>query len=179
MRREHALLSSAIVAATACAAASAPSSLPPDARAGSHSAAAGWKELRERTTCEAMRSEFCVGYYGFSVSRTGGYTVGPARDGTTHTGAVTPEELDRLAALVNAVVAAMDPRARPTCLTEGLVPGASDRISIVLDDDSSVDVFQASGVPRQTCFQGGEANARALHDAIRALLLKYYPRPFP
>jgi hypothetical protein len=50
-----------------------------------------WLEVKEQTSCEALVPAFCVGTYGFTVHDDGRFTVGPAPNGVSLTGATSGE----------------------------------------------------------------------------------------
>ncbi len=51
--------------------------------------------------CEAMRPDYCQGFYGFSIASDGRFKAGPDANGNTIEGSITGNELTSLASSVN------------------------------------------------------------------------------
>ena len=134
-----------------------------------------WTEVSERTGCEALNPQFCVGAYGFTVRSDGSYTVGPAGGGETLTGSVTGDERTRLSA--DAVAAAASITEQTSCDRTALVPGVADRVDLVAVPAGTVPVYQVN--PGAICYRAAREASYTLHDDLAALMRKYYPRPFP
>lgn len=137
----------------------------------------GWAQVSERTTCEALLSRFCVGAFGFTVQSDGRFTVGPADDGTTITGALTGTELAALSADATRVSAGLP--GSPQCEPVSSVPGVSDRVELVDLRQGPVLVYDLGGTPGSVCYRGGREAAIRLHADLGGLLVQHYPRPFP
>jgi hypothetical protein len=136
---------------------------------------ANWVEVTEHTTCEALRPQFCLGAFGFTVQNDGHFTVGPGEGGTMVTGTVTEAERARLgvdAALVSATLTTS-----ATCEPTQTVPGISDRVDFTDSRVGSVAVYEV-GVG-SVCYRAGRDQTVKLHTDLAALMAKYYPSPFP
>jgi hypothetical protein len=136
---------------------------------------ASWIQVTERTTCEALNPSFCTGIYGFTVMNDGRYTVGPANDGTQVGGSLTDAERSALSREADMVAAGLG--GSQQCDTVGTVAGVSDAVDLT-DSSHAVSRVYEIGV-RRTCYRGGRDRAIQLHDDLRALMARYYPRPFP
>jgi hypothetical protein len=136
---------------------------------------AGWVQITERTSCEALPPPFCAGGYGFTVMNDGRYVVGPANDGTQAGGSLTDSERARISSDAAMVAAGLG--GGQECDTAGTVPGVGDAVDLT-DSSHAVSRVYELGL-RRTCYRGGRARAIQLHDDLRALLVRYYPRPFP
>jgi hypothetical protein len=135
---------------------------------------ATWVQLTEKTACEALSPAFCVGVYGFTVTSDGRYTVGPAGDGTSLSGALTDAERARIFADAASLASSLG--GAQVCDSAGTVPGVGD--SIDLTDSQNV-VTRVYDLGLKTCYRGGRAQATQLHTDLRSLMDRYYPRPFP
>lgn len=138
---------------------------------------AGWEEVAEHTSCEALLPQYCGGAFGFAVHSDGRFTVGPADDGATRSGAVTEPERAQIAADVSQVLAGLT--ASPQCEPAPAIPGLNDQVDISDGSRGSLRVYDLGGTLGSLCYRGGRAEAVRLHSDLAALLARYYPRPFP
>jgi hypothetical protein len=136
---------------------------------------ASWTQVTERTACEAMNPSFCAGTYGFTVMSDGRYTVGPADNGTQVGGSISDSAHARLSADAARVAGGLG--GSQQCDTAGSVPGVGDAVDLTDAYGALWRVYDL-GV-KGTCFRGGRDPATRLHDDLRALMVSYYPRPFP
>ena len=144
--------------------------VPPSPPSGS------WLKMKNKTTCEAMQNEFCVGFFGLSVAYSGEYSVGPTPEGVMLNGQITPDELIKLRSEAD-LVASGNTQGPPACIPSSSIPGLSDLVTLVLPDSSSVQVFSQSA--SSICFLNDVAADRQLQADLSSLTNKYYPRPFP
>lgn len=138
---------------------------------------ASWVQVMERTSCEALVPEYCTGAFGFTVQSDGRFTVGPAENGASLTGALTESERIQISSDVAQVSSGL--AASPQCDATHTIPGSSDQIDLADPRLGSVRVYDLGGTPGSVCYRGGRDQAARLHTDLGALLAKYYPRPFP
>jgi hypothetical protein len=138
---------------------------------------AGWAQVSEHTSCEALLRQYCAGAFGFTVRSDGRFTVGPADNGATQSGAVTEAERAQLSADVSQVSANL--MASPQCEPAQTIPGSSDQVDLTDARQGPVRVYDLGGTVGSVCYRGGRAQAASLHTDLAALTAKYYPRPFP
>jgi len=136
---------------------------------------AAWVQVAERTSCEALNPSYCAGLYGFTVTSDGRYVVGPADDGAQAVGSISGAERAQLSADAALVVGSLGGGLQ--CDGAGSVPGVSDAVDLTDSRDGLSRVYDLG--LKGTCYRGGRDHATRLHDDLKALLLKYYPRPFP
>ena len=127
-------------------------------------AVAAWLSISEETRCEAMRSEYCLGAFGFRVHADGSYETGYRPGATSHTAGSGQLAADDLAALKRAIADA-SPRASSWKATDAdkHMPGMSDDVTLAFSDG------HAQRVP---------ATESGLRDLMKTLLKKYYPIPY-
>ncbi len=136
---------------------------------------ASWSRVTERSACEAMNPSYCVGSYGFTVASDGSYTVGPGDSGVEVSATLSDAERARISADAAQVAGALT--GSPQCESGGSVPGVSDTVDLTDAHDVVARVYQLDF--KGTCYLGGRDRALRLHDDLRALMERYYPRPFP
>ncbi|HXK10929.1 MAG TPA: hypothetical protein VMT70_14870 [Vicinamibacteria bacterium] len=134
-----------------------------------------WIRVAERTSCEALNPSYCAGTYGFTVTSDGRYVVGPAENGVQVGGSLSEAELARLSADAARVAGGLG--GGQQCDTAGTVPGVGDTVDLTDSRDGTSRVFDLE--VKGTCTRGGRDQAVQLHDDLNALMLEYYPRPFP
>ena len=153
----------------------------------------GWSRVAERTTCDPLRPQDCLGAYGFSVSAEGRYTAGPDPvTGRVSTGPLTSAELAALDAAIAAVVPREGERMVPvppplTCIDRGetmplstaspelalhpvSLPGMGDVVDVEAAGKLE-DVYDLG--ESRVCYLG--AGGLAVHATLHALMSKYYP----
>ena len=130
----------------------------------------------ENTTCEAMKNDHCVGFFGFSVSNAGTYIVGPASDGQKLSGQISSDELLKLSTDADAVASGNTQRP-PVCSASSLIPGVSDVVALILPDQSNVQVYSQTAF--SSCYLNDESADRKVQTDLHAIMAKYYPIPFP
>ena len=131
--------------------------------------------VAEHTSCEALRPQYCVGAFGFTVQSDGRFTVGPADNGATVTGSITSSELMHLLADAAPVSASLTDR--PLCDAAPTIPGVTDRLDLTEPGQGAVPVYQVG--TGSVCYRAGREQTSKLHDDLAALMATYYPRPFP
>src|SRR2546427_743063 len=83
-----------------------------------------WAQVKTERSCEALNPVYCLGLYGFTVRRDGGFTAGPSDQGVVVSGAVSADELGRLSSDVSAL-SASSLRGAPSCDPGHLGPGVA------------------------------------------------------
>jgi hypothetical protein len=146
------------------------------ASAAAQSPESRWSNVSEKTSCEAMNPQQCVGNHGFTVQPDGTYTVGPDEFGTSESGRISSEELDKLNTDADGLLGTYS-GAAPNCFLQPGVPGISDQVDLAAGISFSVQAYKKTA--NRLCVEGDSNSALALHDDLHALLLEYYPRPFP
>ena len=140
-----------------------------------HAARQSWTHITEKTTCEALSTDFCVGAFGFTIDPRGHWTAGPSASGQTAHGRLSPSEIKRLRRVALRVTRESD--LGQTCVAESVVPGVSDQVTIDLADGTNVVVYRR-GLPGGLCFAGNRDTATALHDLVNQIMQRRYPKPF-
>ena len=139
--------------------------------------AAPWLEVSERTACEAMQDQYCVGRYGFTIHHDGTFVVGASGGVGTTQGKITPQELQRLGSLIG--------EASPSALggertcNKGGLPGIKDQVDLTLASGAVVRIYDLGGRVGEVCYIGKWDNVHKLHQYLRALMSRYYPVPYP
>jgi hypothetical protein len=136
-----------------------------------------WAQVTEHTSCEALLRQYCAGAYGFSVQSDGRFTVGPAENGASLTGALT--ESERMQVSTDVAQVSSNLAASPQCDPAHSIPGSSDQVDLMDARQGSVRVYDLGGTPGNVCYRGGREQAARLHTDLATLLAKYYPHPFP
>jgi hypothetical protein len=136
-----------------------------------------WLEISERTTCEAMQDDYCLGRYGFMIKHDGRFLAGPSPQGSRVEGRVKSSELKRLGALVVQISASATNEER--LCDPGGVPGIKDQVDVTLTAGQVVRAYDLGGSVGNLCYVGSWDNARRLHQYLRKLMTQYYPIPFP
>jgi hypothetical protein len=136
-----------------------------------HPVGVDWKEVSEKTTCEALNPAACVGAAGFTVRTDGTWVAGPAASGARKDGALTATEK----AQITSDVSVLETQRGQQCDATGNVPGTSDFVEVTLTDNTVLRAFEKGTIPNQTCYRGGQEAASQLHDDVSALMVKYYP----
>jgi hypothetical protein len=135
-----------------------------------------WTQITEERRCEALPDGVCVGRYGFAIKPDGTFSAGPAPDGSKVAGRIAPDDLRRLARLINQILA-QPVRAR-TCERAGM-PGVKDYIDITPLGASPERLYDQGSNLAETCYAGSPEHVRALQEYTRDLMIRYYPIPFP
>jgi hypothetical protein len=135
-----------------------------------------WLEISERTTCEAMQDDHCLGRYGFTVKHDGTFLAGPSPHGRKVDGRVKSSELHRLGELVVQVSASATNGER--ICDPGGVPGIKDQVDVTFTIGQVVRAYDLGGSVGKICYVGSWDNARRLHQYLRKLMTQYYPVPF-
>jgi hypothetical protein len=136
-----------------------------------------WVEISERTACEAMQDDYCLGRYGFTIKQDGAFLAGPSPPGRTVEGRLKSWELQQLAELIGQVSA--DATNQEKICGQGAVSGPKDQIDVTFADGHIVRAYDFGSRPGQVCYIGGRDNVRLLHEHLRTLMTQYYPVPFP
>jgi hypothetical protein len=136
-----------------------------------------WLEISERTTCEAMQDDYCLGRYGFTIKHDGTFLAGPSPHGSKLDGRVKSSELHRLGELVVQVSASATNGER--ICDPGGVPGIKDQVDVTFKAGQVVRAYDLGGSVGKICYIGSWDNARRLHQYLRKLMTQYYPVPFP
>ncbi|HEX7156970.1 MAG TPA: hypothetical protein VF229_07120, partial [Burkholderiaceae bacterium] len=144
---------------------------------GAGGPAPSWLEVRQATACEAMRDEYCLGRYGFTVRRDGTFVAGPSDKGVEVSGRITDQEANALRALLDGLSA--QALAREDSLQQRSLPGVRDQLDIRFADGSVIRAYDLGAAPNRVRFRGEWASSRRLHDFIAGLMQTYYPIPFP
>ena len=127
-----------------------------------------WLEISERTTCEAMQDDYCLGRYGFTIRHDGKFLAGPSPQGTKVEGRVKSSELKRLGELVIQVSARAMSGER-NC-DPGGVPGIKDQVEVTLTAGQVVRAYDLGGSVGKICYVGSWDNVRRLHRYLRNLM---------
>ena len=135
-----------------------------------------WSSVSEKATCEAMNPQQCVGFYGFTIQADGTYTAGPGENGASESGRINPEELDKLNADTDGFLITYS-GAAPNCFLQPGVPGVTEQVDLAVANSPGVQPYRKTS--NQLCVEGDSNSAMALHDDLHALMMEYYPRPFP
>jgi hypothetical protein len=138
---------------------------------------ATWMEVREQAACEAMRDDYCLGRYGFTIKANGRFTAGPSERGSKVEGSIEAAELQRIGSLVGDFAPELA-HAQRTCMPRG-VPGIRDQLDITFSDGTVVRAYDLGGVPGKVCYVGAWDRVQVLHEYVRGLMSRYYPVPFP
>ena len=136
-----------------------------------------WLEISERTTCEAMQDDYCLGRYGFTIKHDGRFLAGPSPQGSKVEGRVKSSELKRLAELV-IQVSAKSANGEMVCGPGG-VAGIKDQVEVTFKAGQVVRAYDLGGSVGKICYVGSWDNVRRLHQYLRNLMTRYYPIPFP
>jgi hypothetical protein len=152
-------------------------SKPLAAGAGPTLTPAAWLEVSERTSCEAVQDEYCVGRYGFTIRHDGTVIAGGPGGGRTVEGKITLPELEKIDSLIRAASSSARGGER-TCRKDGL-PGIRDQVDLTFPDGKVLRICDLGGQVGQVCCVGNWDRVRQLHDYLRGLMRRYYPVPFP
>lgn len=136
-----------------------------------------WAEVSERTACEAMQDEYCVGRYGFTIRHDGMFVAGAYGGGGVTEGKINPQELQQLGSLIGQASASALGGER-TCSKGGL-PGIKDQVDLTFAGGAVVRIYDLGGRVGEVCHVGSWDNVHRLHQYLRALMTRYYPVPFP
>jgi hypothetical protein len=128
----------------------------------------------------------CIGFYGFSVDKTGHYQVGPTAAGELRSGAIKPEEVAALEALLQDTLHPAT-EGSSSLNTGGTEEHASLETPTASDDNIFLSKNTADGQKlirtngQDLYFTLKSADqAKALYSAVRKLAEAYYaPMPFP
>jgi hypothetical protein len=139
--------------------------------------AAAWLKVSERVTCEAMKDDYCLGRYGFTINSDGTFVAGPSGEGRKTEGRIPQRELQQLGVLIRQMPAIAS-NEEPKCNKGGL-PGVKDQIDLTLASGSAVRIYDLGGRVGEICYIGPRNSVRALHKYLHKLMTRYYPVPFP
>jgi len=128
--------------------------------------------LKLQSKCgEAIEGSQCLGFYGFSVDKSGEYLVGPDAKGMTRKGALTDEEKSVIDKALSSTLAQSNVRAESHETLEQ--PAESeDTVTLSKTNGSSINIARANGSDLFFQTQNGE-EAKTLLTAIRNLADKY------
>lgn len=135
-----------------------------------------WLAVSERTRCEAMQDDYCLGRYGFTIKHDGTFLAGPSPHGSKVDGRVKASELHRLGELV-AQVSASATNGKRTC-DPGGVAGIKDQVDVTCAAGHVVRAYDLGGSVGKICYLGSRDDVRRLHQYLRRLMSQYYPVPF-
>lgn len=138
---------------------------------------ATWLEVSERTTCEAMQDEYCVGRYGFTIHHDGIFVAGGFGDGRTIEGKIASKELQQLSLLIRD--ASRNALGGEQACSKGGLPGIKDQIDLTFKDGAVLRIYDLGGRVGQVCYVGDWHRVSRLHGYLRSLMSRYYPVPFP
>jgi hypothetical protein len=133
-----------------------------------------WLEARERTACEAMQDDYCLGRYGFAINHDGTFVAGPSNQGTKTEGRIEMGELLRLGELIEHLSKSLL-AGRRACDSGGLV-GIKDQVDLTLATGFVARLYELGN--GRICYLGSKVSAKEFHSYVRSLMTKYYPIPF-
>jgi hypothetical protein len=139
--------------------------------------AAAWLQVSERTACEAMLDDYCLGRYGFAINSDGTFVAGPSREGRKIEGRIPQHELQQLGALIRQLPASASNEERRS--NKGGLPGIKDQIDLALASGSVVRIYDLGGSVGEIRYIGRWDNVNRLHRYLHKLMTQYYPVPFP
>jgi hypothetical protein len=139
--------------------------------------AATWLEVSERTACEAMQEEYCVGRYGFTIHHDETFVAGGFGSGRTIEGKIASQELQQLSLLIRE--ASRGALGAEQMCSKGGLPGIKDQVDLTFKDGTVVRIYDLGGRVGQVCYVGNWDKVRRLHGYLRSLMSRYYPVPFP
>ena len=117
----------------------------------------------------------CVGEYGFTVLTDGHYKVGPGPKKEIREGTLTAEEMEllnkALAPSLSITLAEPDNR-------QDIAAGESDDTITLTRGESNLNLLETKGTNLYYANASAD-DAKAIHDVVRKLALKYYALPFP
>ena len=129
-------------------------------------------------TCEAMAPGACLGAHGFKILPNGGFIVGPGATGAAPVGRLTPAEAQSLRDLANRVLLRFDDPQATCAARVSPVPGVRETVSIA-GTGKTLSLYGLGGALDPHCAATGVDDAAGLFKNAHALMLRYYPRPFP
>jgi hypothetical protein len=139
--------------------------------------APSWHSVREQTTCEAMRDDYCFGRYGFTVTDDGSFIAGPSPSGNKAEGRIQPQKLQHLRELIVQLFATMSSEDKSWKL--GGPPGIKDQLDITFSEGGVVRVYDRGSTIGKLYYVGSWERVRDLHEYFHELMAQYYPVPFP
>jgi hypothetical protein len=138
-----------------------------------------WESVAEKITCDKSAPVDCPGAYGFTVTKKGKYKIGPGPHDEVKEGQISETELGILNDAAKMVLDGDPVSSQEECYHREGQKGASDTVTENLSDGSSADVYWEQGAQKIVCYRGGQQGATLLHDDIKVIMKKYYPRRFP
>ena len=137
-----------------------------------------WSVASETAECEAVVPAYCQGAYGFAIRVDGSWTAGPSPANAMASGTLTGDELNTLAADINAL-AANTPGSCTSVAnhTSGAptIPGVRSVIALSTSNGRQLEVGGPGDLLSSAC-RGSQASL-AMWSEFQTLLGKYYPRP--
>ena len=117
----------------------------------------------------------CVGEYGFTVLTDGHYKVGPGPKKEIREGTLTAEEMELLnkALAPSLSITSAEPDNR-----QDIAAGDSDDTITLTRGESNLNLLETKGTNLYYANASAD-DAKAIHDVVRKLALKYYALPFP
>jgi hypothetical protein len=139
-----------------------------------------WKIKFAAQCNESETQPKCTGAYGFSVSSSGNFIVGPGPQGQTTDGSINAEEMKSLKKLIadiqSHLIQPSISETNPDC-SPHLNAGDPSVLELNYRDAHHVTIKKSK---TDICFNSINASeAKSLSDAVEGLLKKYYPTPFP
>jgi hypothetical protein len=159
---------------------SPPSDLPGTGVPSPAPSTSNWNAVSEKTACEAVVSNDCVGVYGFTVMNDGSYVIGPAPNGQTLQGTLPSSEFTTINQDATAV-SGETLGTNFTCTSSQSIPGVQDMLGVLFLGQASATVVYQQEVLSQgsNCYLGAGSQALQLHSDMHTLLNTHYPVPFP
>lgn len=133
-----------------------------------------WLETKERTACEAMQSDYCLGRNGFAIKHDGTFIAGPSDQGIKTEGRIEMRELLELGELIEQLSETL-PGEQRSCEPGGIV-GIKDQLDVTLATGFVARVYELGN--GRICYLGGKDTVQRFHNYMRSLMTKYYPIPF-
>jgi len=134
-------------------------------------------ELKLQSKCpENVPHESCLGDYGFTVLTNGHYQIGPGPKNEIREGTLTAEEMALLSVAIAPSLAANSAEADNH---QNIDAGESDDVVTLTRGGSSLAVLLKTKGTDLYYANASADDAKAIHNVVRKLALKYYALPFP
>jgi hypothetical protein len=134
-------------------------------------------ELKLQSKCpENVPQENCLGDFGFTVLTSGHYQIGPGPKNEIREGTLTAEEIGILSAALAPSLGANNSDADNH---QNIDAGESDDVVTLTRGSSSLAVLLKTKGTDLYYANASADDAKAIHNVVRKLALKYYALPFP